>query len=116
MRIECAHVCESLCEYTFTHGELVVDFVDVFVDPAMMQQPMQKVVPGVFDHSAAETLNQNVRPEEGDQKRKSPWSRVVIVQRSPRPPHGQQNRWNCSQSTSCLTEGWTDAFQTGQSV
>lgn len=48
---------ESFCEYVFTHGELMVDFVDVFVDPAMMQQPMQEVVPGVFNHSAAKTLD-----------------------------------------------------------
>lgn len=55
----------------FTHGELMVDFVDVFVDPAMMQQPMQEVVPGVFNHSTAKTLSQNIWPEEGDQKWKS---------------------------------------------
>lgn len=59
----------SFCECVFTHGELMVDFVDVFVDPAMMQQPMQEVVPGVFNHSAAKTLNQNIRPGEGDQRR-----------------------------------------------
>lgn len=64
----------------FTHGELMVDFVDVFVDPAMMQQPMQKVVPGVFYHSAAKTLSQNIRPEEGDQRRESPPSIVLDPQ------------------------------------
>lgn len=55
----------------FAHGELVVDFVDVFVDPAVMQQPVQEVVPGVLNHGATKTLSQDVRPEEGDQKRKS---------------------------------------------
>lgn len=50
-------MCESFCECMFTHGELVVDFVDVFVDPAMMQQPMQEVVPGILNHSTAKTLN-----------------------------------------------------------
>lgn len=72
-------VCERFCECMFTHGELVVDFVDVFVDPAMMQQPMQEVVPGVFNHSTAKTLNQNIWPVEGDQKWKSAPS-VVLVQ------------------------------------
>lgn len=57
----------------------MVDFVDVFVDPAMMQQPMQEVVPGVFNHSTAKTLSQNIWPEEGDQKWKSAPS-VVLVQ------------------------------------
>lgn len=65
---ECVCTSESFCECVFTHGELMVDFVDVFVDPAMMQQPMQEVVPGVFNHSAAKTLNQNIRPGEGDQR------------------------------------------------
>lgn len=46
-----------------THCKLVVDFVDVFVDPAVMQQPMQKVVPGIFNNSTAEALSQNIWPE-----------------------------------------------------
>lgn len=46
----------------FTHGELMVDFVDIFVDPAVMQQAMEEVVPGVFDNSTAEALSQDVRP------------------------------------------------------
>lgn len=69
----------------FTHGELMVDFVNVFVDPAMMQQPMQKVVPSVFHDSAAETLSQNIGPEEGDQNRESPPSTVI--------QGGCSNRW-----------------------
>lgn len=72
---------ERVCVCVFTHGELVVDFVDVFVDPAMMQQPMQEVVPGVFNHRAAETLNQNIGPEEGDQRRTQHQIYVVSVQR-----------------------------------
>lgn len=80
----------------FTHGELMVDFVDVFVDPAMMQQPMQKVVPGVFYHSTAKTLSQNIRPEEGDQRRESPPSIVLDPQEHDCDSrrvhqHGQQN-------------------------
>lgn len=58
-----------------TDGELMVDFVDVFVDPAVMQQPMQKVVPGVFNHSAAKTPSQHVWPEEGDKVRSNSGSR-----------------------------------------
>lgn len=58
----------GLRKYNFTHGEFVVDFVDVFIDPAMVQQAMQKIVPGVFDHSAAEALKQDEGPEKGEQE------------------------------------------------
>lgn len=81
----------------FTHGELVVDFVDIFVDPAMMQQPVQKVVPGVFNDSAAETLDQNIRPEEGD--RGGSQINDSVQQQT---PTGTKNRWR---SSTCLTEG-----------
>lgn len=54
----------------FTHGELMVDFVDVFVDPAVMQQAMQKVVPGIFNNSTAKALSQNIWPVGGDRERK----------------------------------------------
>lgn len=92
-------MCERFCECMLTHGELMVDFVDVFVDPAMMQQPMQEVVPGVFNHSAAKTLSQNIWPEEGDQKRKSAPGLVLVQPRckwgcSNRHQRGQQNWWN----------------------
>lgn len=51
---------------SFTHCELMVDFVDVFVDPAVMQQAVQKVVPGIFNNSTAKALSQDIRPERGD--------------------------------------------------
>lgn len=43
-------------------SELMVDFVDVFVDPAVMKQSMEEVVPCVFNNSAAQALSQEVRP------------------------------------------------------
>lgn len=45
-----------------TYSELVVDFVDVFVDPAVMQQAMEEVVPGVFNNCTTEALSQEIRP------------------------------------------------------
>lgn len=49
------HVCFPYCE-------LMVDFVDVFVDPAVVKQTVEEVVPGVLNNSAAKTLSQEVRP------------------------------------------------------
>lgn len=71
------HLCFSVC---LTHGELVVDLVDVLVDPAMMQQAMEKVVPGIFDNSTAEALSQNIRPE-GERKRCGIFTLVLIQDR-----------------------------------
>lgn len=51
---------------SFTYCELMVDFVDVFVDPAVMQQAVQKVVPGIFNNSTAKALSQDIWPERGD--------------------------------------------------
>lgn len=51
-----------------THSELVVHFVDVFVDSAVMQQAMEEVVPGVFDDSTAKALSQEVRPGRGERE------------------------------------------------
>lgn len=67
----CAHV-ESIViiNACCTHGELVVDFVDVFVDLAVMQRAMQEVVPGVFDDSTAKALSQDERPEGGEPKKR----------------------------------------------
>lgn len=42
--------------------------MDVFIDPAMMQQPMQEIVPGVLDHGTAEALEQDEGPEKGEQE------------------------------------------------
>lgn len=41
----------------------MVDFVDVFINPAMMQQAMQKIVPRVFNNGTAEALSQDEGPE-----------------------------------------------------
>lgn len=56
------HLITCVC---FTHSELVVHFVDVFVDPAVMQQAMEEVVPGVFNNSTTKALSQEVRPGGG---------------------------------------------------
>lgn len=48
----------------------MVDFVDVFINPAMMQQAMQKIVPGVFNNGTAKALSQDEGPEKGGQERK----------------------------------------------
>lgn len=45
------------------HRELVVDFVDVFVDAPVVQYAVEEVVPGVLDDSAAEAPSQKRRPE-----------------------------------------------------
>lgn len=59
-------LCLSLLSHVdFTHSELVVDFVDVFVDPAVVKQSMEEVVPRVFNHRTAKALSQEVRPGEG---------------------------------------------------
>lgn len=50
----------SMC---FTHGELVVDLVDVFIDPAMVQDSMEEVVPGVLHNRTAKALSKDVGPE-----------------------------------------------------
>lgn len=55
----------------------MVDFVDVFVDPAVVQQAVQEVVPGVFNDSAAKALSQDVRPEGGKE-----WRRVIVAPNS----------------------------------
>lgn len=57
----------------------MVYFVDVFIDPAMMQQPMQKIVPGVFDHSTAEALEQDEGPENGGQEQMSTFSNTYRI-------------------------------------
>lgn len=63
-------VCSSILSLVrFTHSELVVDFVDVFVDAFVVKQPMEEVVPGVLDDSAAEALGQEVRPRGEDNKK-----------------------------------------------
>lgn len=54
--------------FFFTHGELMVDFVDVFVDPAVVQQAMQKVVPGIFDNSTTKAPSHNIGPGGGGQE------------------------------------------------
>ena len=59
----------------FTYGELVVDFVDVFVDPAVVKQAMEEVVPGVFNNSTAKTLSQEVRPGGGHGEK---WDNIFI--------------------------------------
>lgn len=51
----------SSLEY-FTHSELMVNFVDVFVDLAVMQQAMEEVVPSVFNNCTAKTLSKDIRP------------------------------------------------------
>jgi len=51
-----------LCLHAEWRSELVVDFVDVFVDSAVVQQTMEEVVPGVFHHSTAQTLGHQVGP------------------------------------------------------
>lgn len=56
-----------------------MDFVDVFIDPAMMQQPMQKIVPGVFDHSTAEALEQDEGPDKREQEQKSTFSNTYRI-------------------------------------
>lgn len=43
--------------------------MDVFVDPAVMQQTMEEVVPGVFNDGAAEALSEHQRPG-GDEERR----------------------------------------------
>lgn len=48
----------------------MVDFVDVFVDSAVMQQAVQKVVPGIFNNSTAKALSHNIWPVGGDRERK----------------------------------------------
>lgn len=48
----------------------MVDFVDVFVDLAVMQRAMQEVVPGVFDDSTAKALSQDERPGGGEPKKR----------------------------------------------
>lgn len=45
--------------------------MDVFVDPAVMQQAMEEVVPGVFNNSTTKALSQEVRPERRARERKS---------------------------------------------
>lgn len=64
----------------FTHSELVVDFVDVLVDPAVMQQPVEEVVPGVFDDGTTEALGQDVGPGERDGDRET--HRVVLTSKT----------------------------------
>lgn len=51
-----------LCLHAKGGRELMVDFVDVFINPAMMQQAMQKIVPGVFNNGTAEALSQDEGP------------------------------------------------------
>jgi len=59
---ECLSRMSVFCLHAKRRGELVVDFVDVFVDPAVVKQAMEEVVPGVFNNSTAKTLSQEVRP------------------------------------------------------
>lgn len=53
--------------------------MDVFIDSAMMQQPMQKIVPGVFDHSTAEALEQDEGPDKREQEQKSTFSNTYRI-------------------------------------
>lgn len=59
---------DSLCRmsifglHTEWSSKLVVDFVDVFVDLAVMQQAMEEIVPGIFNSCTAKTLNQDIWP------------------------------------------------------
>lgn len=64
----CVYLSYHLC-VCFTHGELMVDFVDVFVDPAVMQQAVEEVVPGIFNNSTAKALSHDVRPGGGSRER-----------------------------------------------
>lgn len=54
--------------HLWTHSELVMDFVDESVDPAVMQRAMEEVVPGVFNDGATEALSQEVRPGRRERK------------------------------------------------
>lgn len=47
----------------------MVDFVDVFVDPAVMQQAMEEVVPGILNNGTAKALSKHVRPGGEDRER-----------------------------------------------
>lgn len=68
----CVHVDSTvIINACCTHGEFVVDFVDVFVDLAVMQRAMQEVVPGVFNDSTAKALSQDERPEGGERERRA---------------------------------------------
>lgn len=40
----------------------MMDFVDEFVDPPVMQQAMEEVMPGVLNDSTAKALGQEGRP------------------------------------------------------
>lgn len=47
----------------------MVDFVDVLVDPAVMQYAMKEIVPGILNNSTAQALSQEIWPgEEGQEK------------------------------------------------
>lgn len=41
----------------FTHSEVMVDFVNIFVELAVMHQAMDEVVPCVFNDSTTKTLS-----------------------------------------------------------
>lgn len=48
----------------------MMDFVDVLVDPAVMQYAMKEIVPGILNNSTAEALSQEICPgEEGQERR-----------------------------------------------
>ena len=46
----------------FTHSEVMMDFVDVFVDPSVMQQAMEEVMPSVLNDSTTKALGQEGWP------------------------------------------------------
>lgn len=46
--------------------------MDVFINPAMMQQAMQKIVPGVFNNGTTEALSQDEGPEKRRPRAKGP--------------------------------------------
>ena len=51
----CAHECVA-------HRELVVDLVDVFVDPTVVEEAVEEVMPSVLNHCTTKTLSHHVRP------------------------------------------------------
>lgn len=50
------------CLHAKRSSELMVDFVDVLVDPAVMQYAMKEIVPGILNNSTAEALSQEIWP------------------------------------------------------
>lgn len=56
-------ICTLSVRMRVTYSEVMMDFMNVLVDSAMMQGSVEEVMPCVLNYSTTKTLGQYIRPE-----------------------------------------------------